>query len=122
MTDQKNILIVDDEPDILKVTVFRIKKAGYNVITAVDGQQGLETAKRETPDLIFLDFALPLMNGHEVCQRLKADEDLKKIPVILLTASVDKIKEHAENAGADDYLAKPFEPQDLLGKVEKFLG
>lgn len=121
MSEKKRILIVDDEPDILKITVFRVKQAGYEVITAIDGGQGLETAKNEKPDLIFLDLGLPTMNGAEVCCKLKADEELKKIPVVILTASSDKVVSVVEEAGADDYLTKPFEPQDLVAKIKKFL-
>ena len=119
----KKILAVDDEPDILKVVIFRLKKIGYEVITAIDGKEALDLAERERPDLILLDLRLPIINGYEVCQKIKADEKLKKIPVILLTASTssefaEKMKEYQ----ADDYLVKPFEPEELLTKIKKFIG
>ena len=121
MSDRKRILIVDDEPDILTVVVFRLKKAGYDVLTAIDGEQGLEMAGRERPSLILLDLQLPGIMGDEVCRRLKADESLKEIPVILLSASTTQIKEEARNMGVDDYLSKPYEPQELLAKVKKYI-
>ncbi|MCX7716418.1 MAG: response regulator [Endomicrobia bacterium] len=121
MLTTKRILIVDDEPDILKVTVFRIKKAGYEVITATDGKQGLEMVKTEKPDMIFLDLGLPTMNGAEVCKALKSDEELKKIPIVIFSASSDKAAAIATEAEADDLLIKPFEPEELLAKIQKFI-
>jgi DNA-binding response OmpR family regulator len=123
MSDRKRVLIVDDEPDILKTVIFRLKKAGYQIITAKDGKTGLELAKKEKPDLILLDVTLPLINGYEVCQRLKSDDNFKKIPVIFLTASVaDKITDKTKASGANDYIIKPFEPEELLNKVKKYIG
>ncbi len=121
MSDKKRILIVEDEPALAKLTSFRLKSAGYEVIIAVDGRQGLKMAGKERPDLIVLDLELPVMDGYEVCRRLKDNESLKDIPVVILTASVDRITEKAEQIGADDYLTKPYEPQDLLLKIKKFL-
>lgn len=122
MSDKKRILLVEDEPDILKITAFRLKKAGYEVITAMDGEKGLELAEKEMPGLILLDLGLPVMDGYEVCRRLKADEKLKKIPVVVFSASTDKVKEATEQIGADDYIVKPFEPEGLWEKVKKFIG
>ncbi|UCD55299.1 MAG: response regulator [Candidatus Omnitrophota bacterium] len=118
----KKILVVDDEPDILKVVTFRLRKAGYKVVTAEDGQKALDLAQREKPDLILLDLRLPVIDGYEVCRKLKSDELFKKIPIIFLTASsaatiIDKTKKFK----ADDYLIKPFEPDDLLKKVKRFM-
>ena len=119
----KKILVVDDEPDILKVVTFRLKKAGYDIKTAEDGQKALEEIKKEKPDLIFLDLRLPIIDGYEVCRRLKSDEALKKIPVIFLTASTaPTVASKAEEFKADDFLIKPFEPEELLKKVKKFIG
>ena len=88
MSDKKRILIVEDEPALAKLTSFRLKSAGYEVIIAVDGRQGLKMAGKERPDLIVLDLELPVMDGYEVCRRLKDNESLKDIPVVILTASV----------------------------------
>ena len=118
----KKILVVDDEPDILKLETFRLKKSGYEVATATDGREAFDLIQKEKPDLILLDLRLPIMDGYEVCKRLKADQELKHIPVILLTAStVGKIAGTAKELKADDYLTKPFHLQELLAKVKKFL-
>lgn len=123
MGDRKRVLIVDDEPDILKTVVFRLKKAGYQVMTAEDGKTGLELARKERPDLILLDRRLPRIDGCEVCQRLKSDDNFKKIPVIFLTTSVvDQITDKIKEFGAEDYIIKPFEPEELLSKVKKYIG
>ncbi len=121
MSDKKRILMVEDEPALAKLTAFRLKTAGYEVLVATDGSQGLKMAGKERPDLILLDLELPVMDGYKVCRRLKDNESLKDIPVVILTASVDSITEKAEQIGADDYLTKPYEPQDLLLKIKKFL-
>jgi OmpR family response regulator RpaB len=121
--DKKKILVVDDEPGILKVTSIRLEKLGYNVLTAVDGKEALDTIRSENPDLVLLDLVMPFMNGAEVCEQIKNDEKLKHIPIILFTASgsgamtAEKIKK----IGADDYIVKPFEPEELAGKVEEIL-
>ena len=122
MKGPKRILVIEDEMDVLKMTVFRLKKAGYDVLTADDGKKGLDTVEQERPDFIFLDLNLPVMDGYEVCRELKKDEELKKIPVVILSASSDGIKEKSIEIGADDYIIKPYEPQELLNKIEKFLG
>ena len=118
----KKILIVDDEIDILKVVTFRLKKAGYEVLTAVNGKEALDSIRDKRPDLILLDLRLPIMDGYEVCRQVKTDETLKNIPIIFLTASqAEKIKEKVKGFDAEDYLIKPFEPEDLLKKVKKFI-
>lgn len=118
----KKILFVEDEPDILTVAAFRLKKAGYEVITAVDGQVALEKIEKENPDMIFLDLRLPVMNGYNIAKKLKGDERFKNIPIVLFTASSDRVQEKVKETGADDWLIKPFEPEALLEKVKKFIG
>ncbi len=118
----KRILIVDDEPDLVKVTSFRLKKAGYEVLTCVNGQDALDLIQKTPVDLILLDLLLPQMGGDEVCLKIKEDPNLKHIPVILFTATVVNIPEKAREVGAEDYLQKPFIPEELLGKVKRFLG
>lgn len=121
MSERKCVLLVDDEPDILRTVVFRLKKAGYQIITAENGKTGLELARKERPDLILLDLRVPVMDGCEVCQRLKSDDNFKEIPVIFLTASmVDKITDKIKEFGAEDYIIKPFESEELLNKVKKY--
>ncbi len=117
----KRILFVDDELDVLKVATFRLKKAGYEITTALDGQAALELAKRGSFDLIFLDLRLPGMSGIEVCKVIKSDELIRNTPVILFTASLDNLEDRVKECGAQDYLIKPFDPEILLEKIKKFI-
>ena len=121
--DKKKILVVDDEPDILKVTSIRLKKLGYNVLTAADGKEALDTMRSENPDLVLLDLVMPIMNGAEVCEQIKNDKTLKHTPIILFTASgsSDMTAEKIKKIGADGYIVKPFEPEELMGKIEGIL-
>ncbi len=118
----KKILITDDEPDILKVVKFRLIKAGYEVITATNGQEGLDRARSTKPDLVILDYRMPILNGDEVCKQIKTDADLKHIPVILMTASTQEaLEESILSIGADAFILKPFDPDDLLEKIKKLI-
>lgn len=119
----KKILVVDDEAELLKAISILLKTSGYEVITAQDGQEGLEKAKSLSPDLIVLDILMPKMDGYEACRLLKFDEKYKSIPIIMLTAKVQDIdKAMGKKVGADDYITKPFETQDLVDKIKKHLG
>ncbi len=119
----KKVLVVDDEPDILKVISFRLKKSGYEVLTAGDGKAALDLIAVNKPDLILLDLRMPVLSGEEVCAMLKASDELKTIPVILLTASSGgKIADKAKELRADDCMIKPFEAEILLEKVRKIIG
>ncbi|MCK5179968.1 MAG: response regulator [Candidatus Omnitrophica bacterium] len=116
------ILIVDDEEDIRKTIVYQLKAIGYEVIIAQDGEEGLQKARGETPDLIILDLMLPKIDGHKVCGLLKNDARYKGIPIILFTARVQKEDvELSKEVGADAYITKPFETSDLIGKVKELL-
>ncbi|MFA6358161.1 MAG: response regulator [Candidatus Omnitrophota bacterium] len=118
----KKILIVDDEPHIVTMLENRIKHAGYEVITAIDGQEGLSKAQKEKPDLIILDLMLPKLDGYKVCRMLKFDGKYKHIPIIMLSARAqEEDKKIGEQVGADGYITKPFEPQVLLGKIKELL-
>ena len=118
----KKVLVVDDEPDILKVVSFRLKKAGYEVLTASNGKIALDLIFVNRPDLILLDLRMPVMDGAEVCAKIKNDTLLKEIPIILLTASSGgKIAKEAEELKADDYMIKPFDSDILLKKVQKLI-
>jgi DNA-binding response OmpR family regulator len=121
--DKKNILVVDDEPDILKVTSIRLKRLGYDVLTAVDGRQALDTIRSENPDLVLLDLVMPFMSGAEVCEQIRNDKVLKHIPIILFTArgSGAMTAERIKKVAADDYIVKPFDPEELSDKIEKIL-
>ena len=118
----KKILIIDDEPDIVKVVKFRLIKGGYEVLTAADGKEGLGFLRSIKPDLILLDFRMPFLNGDEVCKEIKKDESTKHIPVILMTASIQNaLEEKVQTMGADDYILKPFDPEELIKKIEKLI-
>ena len=120
--DKKKILIIDDEPDILKLTSLRLRKLGYDVLTAVDGEKGFESIRDKKPDLVLLDLMLPVASGADVCRRVKKDEQLKNIPIILFAAGSNTIvAERAETLGAEDYIVKPFDPEELINKVECIL-
>ncbi len=115
---KKKILLIDDEPDIVAMTVMRLEANGFNVVTAEDGNTGYELAKTEKPDLIILDLMLPDMDGYQVCRLLKFDEQFKNIPIIMLTARSQKEdKEWGEKVGADLYMTKPYEAKELLEKI-----
>jgi len=119
----KRILIVDDEEGIVKVVKMYLEHHDYEVITASDGQEGLERAKTEKPDLIVLDLMLPKMDGYKVCGLLKRDTRYAKTPVILFTAKTqEKDVKLGEEVGADAYITKPFEPEVLLSKIEELIG
>ena len=118
----KKILITEDSPTILAITKDTLESVGYSVICAVDGQEGLDKARKEMPDLIILDLMLPKIDGYKVCRMLKFDERYKKIPVILLTARAGETDvKLGREVGADAYIIKPFEPEILLSKITELL-
>ena len=122
MTEKKTILLVDDEPDLLESLAIRFKASGYNVLTAVDGLDALQKARTLSPDLIILDLMLPKMDGYKVARLLKFDNRYSHIPILILSARGQDIdKEMGKNAGADDYMVKPFDSVDLLSRVERLL-
>lgn len=120
--DKKRILIVDDEEDIVSVLRFRLEANNYAVLSALDGQEGLNKARAEKPDLIILDLMLPKLDGYKVCRMLKFDESYKNIPIIMFTAKAQKKDEElGMEMGANAYIAKPFEPEVLLAKIKELL-
>ena len=120
--DKKKILLVEDEKVLIETVTLRLEAAGYEVIPAYDGREGLEKAKREKPDLIILDLMLPKMDGYKVCGLLKADTRYNKIPIIMFTARAQESdKKMGQEVGADAYITKPFEPQLLLEKIRELL-
>ena len=118
----KRILLVDDEKDMVYAVKLQLEANNYEVITASDGQEGLEKARREKPDLIILDLMLPKIDGYKVCRMLKFDEKYKKIAIILFTARSQKNDEKVGfEVGADAYITKPFDPKVLLEKIKILL-
>jgi len=119
----KKILVVDDEPDIIMMAEMRLEAAGYEVIKAVDGQEGLDMAKAEAPDLIILDVMMPKMDGYKVCGLLKADTRYNKIPIIMFTAKAqDEDREMSKEVGANAYINKPLKADEMLTTIKELLG
>ncbi len=122
MAAQK-ILLVDDDPNILKVLSMRLEKTGYEVDSISDGFMALEKIRKDRPDLIILDLMLPEIDGYKVCRMLKFDEAYKDIPVIMLTGRTqEEDRKKGLQMGADAYIVKPFESKNLLMKIEELLG
>jgi DNA-binding response OmpR family regulator len=122
MGQKKKILIVDDERDIVKGLMIRLQGAGYDVVTAFDGAQGVFMAHKEKPDLILLDIRMPAGNGFSVAQRLKRSIHTFTIPVIFLTGSPEKnAEEKAMALGARFYIKKPYDPEELLDAIKRAL-
>ncbi|MDD5247022.1 MAG: response regulator [Candidatus Omnitrophica bacterium] len=119
---KEKILIVDDEKDIVKMLDYNLKKDGYRVISASDGEDALDLAGREHPDLIVLDLMLPGLDGLEVCKTLKKEGKTASIPIIMLTAKTQESdKVIGLELGADDYMTKPFSPRELLARIKAVL-
>jgi len=115
----KKILVIDDEPKIVEICCDYLRSAGFDVIAADDGQEGLRLARREKPDLIVLDLMLPGIDGLDVCRTLRKESN---IPVIMLTARVEETdKLIGLELGADDYITKPFSPRELVARVRVVL-
>ena len=120
--DRPVILAADDDEDILALVVFRLERSGYTVLQARDGEEALELAMRELPDLAVLDVMMPKLDGFELTRRLRAERATSRIPIILLTAKAqDRDVERGFDVGADDYLRKPFSPQELRARVHAIL-
>lgn len=114
----RRILVVDDEPSIVRPLMFVLKKNGYDVLTAPNGDEGLRMAKQEKPDLIFLDVMMPKKNGYEVCREIKNDPELQHIYIIILTArGVELDEEEKKKVNANEYMSKPFSPIKVVEKV-----
>ncbi|MEE8360403.1 MAG: response regulator [Candidatus Omnitrophota bacterium] len=119
---KKRILLIDDEDAFLDMVKMRLEANDYEVITANDGEAGLELARKERPDLIILDLMLPKMDGYRVCALLKKDTRYSSIPILMFTAKAQQEDmKIGEEAGANGYITKPFEPKTLLGKIHEFL-
>ncbi len=121
--EKNKILVVDDEFEIDRaIQLILGQQDGYEVLVASDGEEALDKARKEKPDLIVLDLMLPKINGYKVCRMLKFDQAYSKIPIIMLTAKARKSDlELGYEVGADAYITKPFEPVKLLAKVEELL-
>ncbi len=117
-----NVLLVDDDPVILKLLQVNFEMEGFHVSTAQDGVEGLEKARAERPDIVLLDIMMPRMDGLEVTKALKGDPETSGIPIILLSAKAQAADIQAgKETGADDYMTKPFDPLELLERVNQLL-
>jgi phosphate regulon transcriptional regulator PhoB len=118
----QTILVVDDERDIVELVRYNLTQAGYRVVSATDGRQAVELARRERPDLVVLDLMLPVLPGAEVARALKQDEKTRGVPILMLTARGEEVDRVVGfELGADDYVVKPFSPRELVLRVQAIL-
>jgi DNA-binding response OmpR family regulator len=120
---QPLILIADDDPDILALVSFRLERAGYEVVQARNGEEAVQVALARRPDLAVIDVMMPRIDGYEATRQLRQQEETSRMPIILLTARVQEEDiARGFDAGADDYVRKPFSPQELRSRVQAALG
>jgi len=116
------ILIAEDEPDIRDLIAFTLRFAGYEVVTGSNGEEAVQLARKEFPDLILLDVRMPRMTGYEACKKIKADSSLKDVPIVFLSAKGQEAEiQSGMEAGAEEYLLKPFAPDQLTERVRSIL-
>lgn len=119
---KQTILVVDDEQDLLDLIEYNLRKEGFNVIKAENGEDGIQIAKEMKPDLVLLDIMMPRMDGIEVCDKMREDAELKQIPIIFLTARSDeKTEVEGLNKGADDFITKPISTTKLISRIKAVL-
>ncbi len=119
----KTILVADDEPFVLRSLEFILKKEGYRVLTAVDGQEALEKALADHPDLLLLDIQMPRMDGNTVCRQLRDHPERKDVYIVMITAKgqeADRL--NSLESGANEYITKPFSPRKVITRVKEILG
>ncbi len=122
MADKQTILVVDDEQDLLDLIEYNLKKEGFDVLKAEDGLKGIEMARKHNPNLVLLDIMMPKMDGLEVVERMRDDEQLKHIPIIFLTARGDeKTEVEGLDKGGDDYITKPISTTRLISRIKAVL-
>jgi len=122
LAPKKKILLIEDQPPIVNMLKMRLEAHNYEVITAGDGQEGLDRARKENPNLIILDVMLPKLSGYKVCQLLKTDPKYNPIPIIIASGRTpQEIKKVSQEVGADAYVSKPFEAEVLLSKMKELL-
>ena len=122
MAGDMKILLCEDNDDIRKMLAMRLEVVGYTVLQARDGEEGLETIKKQQPELVIMDLMMPKMTGFEVCRMVKFDDKYKDIPIIVLSAlDQQRDREKALEAGADAYFIKPFDLELLLNKVSSLI-
>ncbi len=116
------ILIAEDEPDIRELVAFMLRFAGYEVLAASNGEEAVQAATRDVPDLILMDVRMPRMTGYDACRLMKANPDLQDVPVVFLSAKGQESEiQSGLDAGAEEYLLKPFSPDELTHRVRSIL-
>ena len=116
------IVVIEDEVDILEVITYNLSKEGFDVCSALDGEEGLALIKKEVPDLVLLDLMLPGLDGIEICRKLKTDYSTRSIPIIMVTAKGEESDiVLGLGMGADDYMVKPFRPRELMARIRSVL-
>ena len=122
MEYNKIILVIEDSKPLNKILCFDLEKAGFKTLSAFNGKDGFETAVEKKPDLVLLDVNIPLMNGFEVCWKIKSHPDIKSLPIIMLTGrSQEKDFEEAKDSAADAYILKPYKQELLIEKIKELL-
>jgi DNA-binding response OmpR family regulator len=122
MTEQRLVVVADDERDIVELVAIVLGRAGYDVITAPDGERALELVRERLPDLCVLDGRMPGLAGYEILQRLRSDPATAGVKVLILTATIDDEREiRRHGVASDGFMKKPFEAEALLGEVERLL-
>ena len=116
------ILIAEDEPDIRDLVAFTLRFAGYEVVTGTNGEEAVQLAIKELPDMILLDVRMPRLTGYDACKLIKAEPNLKDVPIVFLSAKGQETEiRDGMNAGAEEYLLKPFAPDQLTERVRSIL-
>ena len=119
---KSKIVVIEDEVDILEVINYNLSKEGFDVCSALDGEEGLALIKKEVPDLVLLDLMLPGLDGIEICRKLKTDYSTRSIPIIMVTAKGEESDiVLGLGMGADDYMVKPFRPRELIARIRSVL-
>ena len=120
--DGKTVLVADDDPVILRLIQVNLELEGYDVFLAQNGEEAVELARAEKPDLVILDIMMPRLDGYQACERLKADDETRDIPVVFLSAKAQQSDiEKGKAFGVEEYLTKPFDPNDLVETVDRLL-
>lgn len=120
--NRNKIVVIEDEPDIVEVLSYNLKREGYNVVSVSRGDEGLNVIRNESPNLVILDLMLPGMDGLSICQQMKSDPIVRDIPIVMISAKGEESDVVIGlELGADDYLAKPFSPRELLARVKAVL-
>jgi DNA-binding response OmpR family regulator len=122
MPQKKKVLVAEDEPDIRGLITYSLEFAGYTVVQALNGEQAVEKAEKEQPDLILLDVRMPKMTGYDACKKLKSQDSTKHIPIVFLSArGQDSEIQYGRELGAEEYIIKPFAPDALQERVKAIL-